>query len=269
MRTPALVISSLLATALAGGCGNGSTSSSGDSGGGAECADALARWDAAHPLPDSDLTVVLDGRLITGPGGTPPDPAADGSNGTVATGTTPHDIVVEFTEPIDVRGIRHYPAPSGSGISHYEVFLGDDTGCDAFAGEAVVDLGPFYQDDPVTPRVASRVRISVLEAHGGGRDFTVADFEILAGADFDTDPTTTTPVEVPWAWHAAARIPGVGPTTWTLTSSPIAMEVDDTGLVTWTPHISQTGNHIINLIARRGDAQIESHFTLTVLGTRG
>jgi len=236
----------------------------GDSGTGGECRDALARWDAAHPLPESELTVVLDGRLITGPGGTSPNPGADGSNDTVAMGTVPQDIVVEFAEPIDVRGIRHYPAPSGMGVSHYEVFLGDDTGCDGYVGEAVVDLGPFYQDDLVIPRVASRLRISVLEVHGGGDTFTVADFEVLAGADFETTPSTTIPAGVPWTWDAQARIPGVGPITWSLTTSPGGMNVDDTGLLTWTPHISQVAPHMVHVVARRGVASIEKHFVLTV-----
>ncbi len=264
VRFSVLVLASL-GVFLNTSCDEQNTAPLGDSGGvGTECRDALARWDAAHPLPDATLTVVLDGRLITGPGGTSPDPGADGSNATLAAGTVPRDIIVEFTEPIDVRGIRHYPAPSGNPVSHYEVFLGDDTGCDEYAGEAVVDLGPFYQDDLVNARVASRVRISVLEVHGGGTEFTVADFEILAGADFETTPATTIPVEVPWTWDAQARIPGVGPITWSLTTSPIAMNLDDTGLLTWTPHLSQVGPHMVNVVARRGDASIEKHFVLTV-----
>lgn len=237
----------------------------GDSGGMDECGGPLADWDATHPLPDLSLTVLLDGALVTGPGGSSAPPGADGDRSTTGTGTAPEDIIIELSEPTDIRGIRHYPATSGDGVSQYEVFLGDDSGCDSLAGEAVVALGPFFEDIDVTPRVASRVRIAVLGAHGTGSDFAVADFQLLAGADFATSPMTTGTADDPWLWDASATIPGVGPITYSLTEWPTGMAVDAEGIVTWTPHVSQVGVHMVHLIARRGgDAMIQQRFIVTV-----
>jgi len=236
----------------------------GDSGGGDECGDALARWDDAHPLPPAELSVVLHPGLLTGPAGVAPDPGADGDRATRGTGAVGDEIVLELTEPLDVRGVRHYPPAAGDAISHYEVFAGDDTGCDESVGDVVVALGPFYEDAMLTPRVASSVRIAVRDTHEGSREYAVADFQLLVGADFESVPESTAQVDVPWTWDSQPRIPGVGPLSFMLTTQPPGMEIDASGVVTWTAHISQVGEHMVNIFAARGEASIERRFILTV-----
>ncbi len=242
------------------GCGEPTTLPPGDSGPSEACDAQLAAWDASHPLPDDTLTVLLDPSLWVA---SPPE-AADGDLGTEHRGTLPEDVLLSLSEPIDVRGVRHHPAASGGAISRYQVFLGDDAGCDALAGEAVVDMGPFYEDVELTPRVASAVRIAVLATHDGGAEYGVADFEILAGADFETEPMLTARVDVPWRWDAHARIPGVGTVDYSTTSAPGGLTIDAAGILDWTPHVSQVGDHVVNVVAQRGDAIIERRFVLTV-----
>lgn len=231
-----------------------------DSGTGGECSEQLARWDEVHPLPDDELTVVLDPGLVVASAAS----AADGDRSTEHSGTTPEDLLLTLSEPVDVRGVRHYPSSGDGAISRYEVFLGDDAGCDDFAGEAVVPVGPFYEDLDLTPRVAATLRISVLATHAGTGAYAVADFEVLAGADFETDPPLEARVDVPWSWDATARIPGVGSIEYSTTMAPGGLTIDTAGLLTWTPHVSQVGEHVVNVVARRGEALIERRFVLVV-----
>ncbi len=42
------------------------------------------------------------------------------------------------------------------------------------------------------------------------------------------------------------------------------MEIDTAGTLTWLPHASQVGEHVVNVVARRGEAVIEQRFVVTV-----
>ncbi|NIQ53239.1 MAG: hypothetical protein GWN85_07095 [Gemmatimonadetes bacterium] len=84
------------------------------------------------------------------------------------------------------------------------------------------------------------------------------------GAGFETAPPLDARVDAPWSWTATARIPGVGAILYSTTSAPGGMEIDTAGTLTWLPHASQVGEHVVNVVARRGEAVIEQRFVVTV-----
>ncbi|TWU04986.1 FG-GAP-like repeat-containing protein [Stieleria varia] len=179
-----------------------------------------------------------------------------------------HDFNIDVTAPNFAPAITRLPAPLGFvGIKHvYDVVAQDaeqETVTYALVGEnhsASIDpdSGRFTWTPTVAGDYEFTIRASDMSGASTEEVFIVsvsAATPTVALGDL-TGPRTSFPLTQKTVTRIAA-VDSIGrPVDWSITSGPAGLSIGSDGVMTWTPAVSQFGQHPVSLAATDADGQV-------------